>query len=81
MTSNRTVRLVFFWLAARLFDRRTAFVAACLLGLNPFYIAHEFRLHFDLMAPDGKLVAGATEGLLNAGIPHSVWLEMTVDVP
>ena len=42
--------VVFFWLAARLFDRRIALVAACLMALDPFYLALSRVLHHDALA-------------------------------
>jgi 4-amino-4-deoxy-L-arabinose transferase-like glycosyltransferase len=42
--------VVFFWLAARFFDRRTALVAACLIALDPFYLALSRVLHHDALA-------------------------------
>jgi len=42
--------VVFFWLAARLFDWRSALLAACLLALDPFYLALSRVLHHDALA-------------------------------
>ena len=41
--------VAFFWLTARLFDRRTALIAACLFALNPFHIAHSRVFHHDAL--------------------------------
>jgi 4-amino-4-deoxy-L-arabinose transferase-like glycosyltransferase len=40
----------FFWLAARFFGQRTALVAACLIALDPFYLALSRVLHHDALA-------------------------------
>ena len=48
LTSSAIV--VFFWLAARFFDRRTALIAACLMALDPFYLALSRVLHHDALA-------------------------------
>ena len=42
--------VAFFWLAARLLDRRIALLAACLLALDPFYLALSRVLHHDALA-------------------------------
>jgi hypothetical protein len=42
--------VAFYWLTARLLNRHTALIAACLLALNPFYIAHSRLLHHDALA-------------------------------
>jgi hypothetical protein len=41
--------VAFFWLAARLFDRQAALVAACLFAFNPFAIGHSRVLHQDVL--------------------------------
>ncbi len=38
-----------FWLAARLLDRRSALLAACLLALDPFHLALSRVLHTDAL--------------------------------
>jgi len=48
LTSLAIVAL--FWLAARLFDWRSALLAACLLALDPFYLALSRVLHHDALA-------------------------------